>query len=257
MDDVVGHVVVATGNENLGAGDAVGAVFLFHGPGLHQLQVGAAMRLRQAHGAGPFAGNHFLRHMLAHPWLARRPECGIGRRRQARIHREGLVRRHAHFGDRESHDRRQRRAARFLRRAEAVPAIGAEFLEGLFKSGRRAHDAVFEHATMLVAHLVQRLQNLLAKLRPAFEDRARHVGRQVPEARHIGPLVDAKQLVKQKQEIFHRGLVTRHRGLLAFRIVSRRGGIWPSLIHLSSMTRGEAACMHTHLHTRRKRARIC
>ena len=31
-------------------------------------------------------------------------------------------------------------------------------------------------------------------------------GVRIAEARHIGPLVDAKQLVKQKQEIFHRGL---------------------------------------------------
>jgi len=148
--------------------------------------------------------------MFLHPGLARRPERGVSRRRQARIHREGLVRRHAHFGEGEGDDGGQPRAAGRFRRAETVPAVLAIFLEGLFETGRRAHDAVFQHAAMLVAHLVQRLQNLLAEFRAALKDRLRHVGRQVAKARHLAALVDFEKLVEQEHEVFHGGLVARH-----------------------------------------------
>ena len=228
VDDVVRHVVIAARDEDLGAGDAVGAVFLRNGLGLHQLQVRAAMRLGEAHGAGPFAGDHLLRDVFLHPGFARRPERGIGGRRQPRIHGEGLVRRHAHFREGEGDDGGQPRAARFHGRAEAVPAVLAIFLEGFLEAGRRAHDAVFQHAAMLVAHLVQGLQHFLAEFRAAFEDRLRHVRRQVAEARHLAALVDFEKLVEQEHEVFHGGLVARHGraplgrlSLLKLRLVSR------------------------------------
>src|SRR3546814_10899180 len=55
MHDVVGEVVLAGGDEYLGAGDGVTAVGLWLGAGFQQAQVGTAMRLGQAHGAGPAA----------------------------------------------------------------------------------------------------------------------------------------------------------------------------------------------------------
>ena len=57
MDDVVGHVVLAGGDEDLGAGDLVATVGLRLGLGAQHAQVGAAVRLGQAHGAGPLAGD--------------------------------------------------------------------------------------------------------------------------------------------------------------------------------------------------------
>ena len=47
MDDVVGHVVLAGGDEDLGAGDLVAAVGLRLGLGAQHAQVGAAVRLGQ------------------------------------------------------------------------------------------------------------------------------------------------------------------------------------------------------------------
>ena len=58
MDDVFGQVVLAGGDEDLGAGDTIGSVRLRFGPGAQQTQVGAAVRFGQVHGAGPLAGDH-------------------------------------------------------------------------------------------------------------------------------------------------------------------------------------------------------
>ena len=67
VDDVVGEIVVAAGDENFRAGHAIGAVGLLHRARLHQAQVGAAIGLGQAHGAGPFAADHALGDMFLHP----------------------------------------------------------------------------------------------------------------------------------------------------------------------------------------------
>src|SRR6202000_1061460 len=78
VDDVVGEVVVAARDEDLGAGHAVGAVGLLDRAGLHQTQIGAAAGFGQAHGAAPFAGDHFGGDVLLHPRLAGGGEGGVG-----------------------------------------------------------------------------------------------------------------------------------------------------------------------------------
>src|SRR3546814_19883833 len=65
VHDVVGEVVPAGGDEDLGAADRVAAVVPWHGAGPEQAQVGSATRPGQAHGAGPAAvaqrlENHLL-----------------------------------------------------------------------------------------------------------------------------------------------------------------------------------------------------
>src|ERR1700746_365701 len=56
MHDVFREIVLAGGDENLGAGDLVAAVALRRGAGAHQAEIGAALRLGEIHRAGPFAG---------------------------------------------------------------------------------------------------------------------------------------------------------------------------------------------------------
>ena len=58
VDDVLGHVVLAVGDEDLGAEDLVAAVGLRLGARAHQRQVAAGLRLGQVHRAGPLAGDH-------------------------------------------------------------------------------------------------------------------------------------------------------------------------------------------------------
>ena len=85
------------GDEDLGAGDAVGAVALRHGAGLQEAQVRARMRLGELHGAGPLAGDHF-RQIFGLQRLAslfrQRLDAGLG---QQRIEPEGHIRAVPHF----------------------------------------------------------------------------------------------------------------------------------------------------------------
>ena len=59
MHNIVSHIVLASADKNLGAGDGVRAVCLRLCLGAQQAEIGAALRLRQAHGAGPLSGNEF------------------------------------------------------------------------------------------------------------------------------------------------------------------------------------------------------
>ena len=60
MHDVVGHVVVAIGDEDLGAVDAIAAVGGALGAAAQRADVGAGLRLGELHGAGPFAGDQLF-----------------------------------------------------------------------------------------------------------------------------------------------------------------------------------------------------
>src|SRR5471030_1105535 len=58
MNDVLGHVVLAGRDENLGTGNLVAAVGLLHRLGAQQTEIGAAMRLGQVHCACPDTFHH-------------------------------------------------------------------------------------------------------------------------------------------------------------------------------------------------------
>ena len=99
VDDVLGQVVLAAGDENLGAADLVAAIGLGFGLGADDAQVGAGMRFGQAHGAAPDAGVH-VRQVLRFQLFA-----GVGIDRQAgaggqhRVEAERQVGRVDHFLD--------------------------------------------------------------------------------------------------------------------------------------------------------------
>ena len=83
----VGEIVLAPGDENLLAGDGVGAIGLRHRLGGERAEVGAGLRLGQVHGAGPFAGDEFGeierpsdRARRAARWLRWRASVSIGSR---------------------------------------------------------------------------------------------------------------------------------------------------------------------------------
>jgi hypothetical protein len=57
VDDVVGEIVLAEGDEDLVAADPVGAVAGGLCAGAQAAEVGAGLRLGQVHGCGPRAGD--------------------------------------------------------------------------------------------------------------------------------------------------------------------------------------------------------
>src|SRR5580658_8699769 len=210
VHDVVGHVVIAAGNEDLRSGDPIAAVGLEYRLGLHQLEVGAAMRLGQAHGAGPFARHHARDDMLAHPGLAGLPDRLSRRRGQSSVHIEGLIGRRRHLGEGQAHHERQIGAARRLRRAQPVPSRFAELPERFLEALGCPHDTVFQHASFFITALIYRLEHFLEEFSTPFEHGSGHVRCQVGKARQIGALFDPEQIVEHEQEIFHGCLIAWH-----------------------------------------------
>jgi hypothetical protein len=64
MDDVLRHVVIAIGDEDLLPEDLVAAVGLRLGTGAHGGQVGAGIRLGEVHRPGPHAADHLFEIVL-------------------------------------------------------------------------------------------------------------------------------------------------------------------------------------------------
>ena len=60
VDDVIRQVLLGIGNENLAAGDGVGAVIVFDGGGGQRPHIRAGIGLCERHGAAPFSGIHLL-----------------------------------------------------------------------------------------------------------------------------------------------------------------------------------------------------
>ncbi len=90
VDDVVGVVVVAPGDEDLLAEEPV-VIALRHGARAHLPEVGAGLRLRQHHGAGPFAARHLGQEELLLRLGAAELERVHGAVRQHRTKLEGEV----------------------------------------------------------------------------------------------------------------------------------------------------------------------
>ena len=69
MQDVVDEIMFTGGDENLGPADPIAAVGGGFSLRLEQAEVGAALRLGQAHRAGPLAGDERLEEYFALPIL--------------------------------------------------------------------------------------------------------------------------------------------------------------------------------------------
>ena len=119
MYDVVREVLVAPGNEYLGAAHAIGAIGLFNRFGFHQPKIGAAAGLGKTHGAGPFAGHHFWGDGFLHPVGPGGDQGAIGAGGQHRVHGERLVGAHSHFADRHGEEFGHPGAAKFSRRTQS------------------------------------------------------------------------------------------------------------------------------------------
>ncbi len=136
VDDVVGHVVFTGRDEDLGAGDFVGAVRLRLGLGAQHAQVGAAVRFGQAHGAGPLTRDQFGQVSVL---LFRGAVLGDGVHRtvgQARVHAPRPVGFTDHFADSQAQGFRQALATVLNVVSQAWPAAFDELLVGFFKTSR-------------------------------------------------------------------------------------------------------------------------
>ena len=151
MHDVVGHVVLAIGDEDLRALDAIAAVGRALGAGAQRADVGAGLRLGELHGAGPFAGDELFEIDLLQLVAAMRIERLDRAKRQQRAEAEGDVRRAPDLGAGGVDGERQALAAERFRPRHRVPAGRGPALIGI-RPARRGRDlAVVELDAVLVA----------------------------------------------------------------------------------------------------------
>ncbi|MNF92668.1 hypothetical protein D3C84_753180 [compost metagenome] len=210
MDDVLAHVVLAGGDEDLGAGDRVAAVGPGHGAGLDDAEVGAAMGLGEAHGASPAAfgepGQVGLFLLFAAVGVDRR-HGAVG---QAGVHGPGLVRRGDHLADDQAEGERQPLATVGRVGGQAVPATLDVLGEGFLEAPGRGHHAIAPLALLFVAGAVDRRQHLLAELGAFLEDGGDHVrgGVAGAQGRVAGRVVE--DFIGEEADVAQGGLVVGH-----------------------------------------------
>ena len=123
MDDVLGVVVLAVGDEDLLPEQLVGAVALRHGARAHRGKVGPGLRLGQVHRARPRAFDHLRqvrRLLFGRAAQLQRVDCALCQQR-AQIERH--VRRMPHLLHRRGNEMWQPLAAIFRTLGESVPAV--------------------------------------------------------------------------------------------------------------------------------------
>ncbi|GJE73234.1 hypothetical protein CHKEEEPN_4798 [Methylorubrum podarium] len=212
VDDVLRQVVIARRDEDLGAGEAVGAVAVRHRLGLEEPEIRAAMRLGQVHGAGPGALDHLGQ--VGGLLLLRAVDQQRGDRalRQAGIHAEREVGAGAELLDRRVEHVRQALAAEFLRHGQPHPAAGRVGVVGRLEALRRDDAAVLAAgAPLLIARQVQRRQDFLGELAALVQHRLDHVRRGLGEAGQVVVAVDREDVVEEEKGVLDRGPVARHR----------------------------------------------
>ena len=156
MDDVVGHVVFAVGDEDLLAGEAIGPVGRALGARLDRAEVGAGLRLGEVHRPGPFAGDEAAEigraQRVAAIGLERADRAFAEQRTEREAHRRARPHLVAGGGDRV----RQAHAAVFRLGGDAGPAGLGPAAIGVAEAGRRGDDPVGAARAFAVADDVER-----------------------------------------------------------------------------------------------------
>ena len=210
VDDVLGEVVLAGRDEDLGAGDSVAAVGLGLGASADEAEVGAAVGLGEVHGAAPVSGQQLGQISRLLGVGAVHVDGVRGARGKARIGAEGEVGGTDHFGEARGDDLRQALAAIVGIGGEAVPAPFGERAVGLLEAGRGGDVTALEMAALHIARLVEGRELLLAQLRCLLEDGLYHIGRGLGETRQVAEALDLQQVVEDEAEVAQGCLIGRH-----------------------------------------------
>ena len=186
VNDVFGEIVLAVGDEDFLPFDAVGAVGCAFGAGAQRADVGAGLRLGELHGAGPFAGHHFLQvnalELFAAVGVQRIDRRDGQQRADGKRHGRGIP----HFDAGDVDRLRQRLAAPFHRRREPVPAAIAPGFVGFLPAGRGGDDTVLERRAERVADPIERRDDLAGEAAGFGQHRLDHIHGEIAEQ----PLVE-------------------------------------------------------------------
>ncbi len=216
VHDVVRHVVLAVGDEDLLPGDPVAAVRMRFGPRAHQRQVGAGLGFGQVHGPGPLAGHHLVQIALLQLPGARGQQGLDGAAGQQRAERERHVRGVDHLLDRRADHVRHGLAAEFGRAPDAVPSVLGEGLVGRLEACGRRDLPVDPACALAVADDVQRSQHLAAEPARLLEDGVHEIRRGVLVAGKRRDFGEACEFMQCEADVPQRWRVGAHGDRLPF-----------------------------------------
>ena len=208
MDDVLGHVVLAPGDVNLGAEHLVAAVDLRLGAGAHQGQVAAGLRLGQVHGAGPGTGDQLFE-VGGFEFVG----AGSEQRLNRAVAQQGAQRKTQacgvqHLVTSRADDARQALPAPLGRMLQALPAALDKLLKSLLEPGGCGYHAVAPGAGVNVALPIQRGHHVAGEFGRFIQDRLRGLQRGVFKTGELGDLVDTGDVFQVEQHVLHGSGIT-------------------------------------------------
>ncbi len=206
VDDVLGQIVFAAGDEDLGTADLVAAVGLGLGLGADDAQVGAGMGLGQTHRARPDAAVHVGQVLLLERFAGMGIDGQAGAGRQHRIQAESQAGRIHHLLDLGGNRLGHPHAAICRIATDTHPAtLGVQAI-GVGIASRRGDRAIVPTAALFVAATVQWGDGIAGDLAGFLENRlgSRCVddlgqrGQALPQRRRIEDFIQDKTHVAQR-----------------------------------------------------------
>ena len=207
MHDVVGHVVLAIGDEDLLPGEAIAAVAGALGLGAQRADVGAGLRLGHLHGAGPFAGDELRQIGALQFFAAVRGERVDRRHGQHRPDAEGHRGRIPHLEAGDVERLRQILAAPIRRRGKSVPARRGPGAIGFLPARRGGDGAVLEDDALPVADHIERGDHLGRELAGFFEHGVDDVFGEVAVDAVVERLLESGGVLERKRDVGNRSPV--------------------------------------------------
>ncbi len=156
MDDILGEIMLAIGDEDLLAEQPIRSVLGAFRPGSHGAQIRACLRLGQIHGAAPPPADHWREIDVGEFARAMRLQGADGALGQERAEREGHRGAVPDFGAGDVDEMRQAHAAELGRRRDAVPAGLRPAPIDVGEAGGRCHNPVFIFRAGKIAGAVER-----------------------------------------------------------------------------------------------------
>jgi hypothetical protein len=209
MNDVIAHVVIAIGDEDFRALDAIGAVVGAFGAGAQCADIGSRLRFGELHGAGPIAGDEFFEigflQFLAAVGLQRLDRA----QGQERAEAERYVGGAPYLGAGRVDGERQALAAEILRPRHRVPPAGGPALVGIGPTGSGDDIRAFELDAVFVAGAVERCQHIRGKPAGFFQHGGSDIAVEIAVVTGLhgglqpGAMVEGQQHVVDRRAVGH------------------------------------------------------
>ncbi len=201
MDDVLGHVVIAPGDEDLLARQPIEAVSVRLRARAKRREIRTRLRLGEVHRSGPFTGDELrqIERLLAlRAVFDERFDRAL---RQHRTQAERHIGAVHHLEHRNRQRARQALSAMLFGRGQRIPAAVGEGAIGLRKSRRRAHRAVLILRTDLVARAVEGSEHSFREPAARIENRGQRVVVETRKCTGGGEVSRAHDLAEREGDI--------------------------------------------------------